>query len=113
MEKRDVIAALCALAQDTRLDVFRLLIERGPKGLSAGAVAAALGLPAATLSFHLKELRQAGLVRRARNGRTLVYAADYSRMEELLRFLTENCCRDSASLTLTHDGEHPCVYNSP
>ena len=113
MEKRDVITALCALAQETRLDVFRLLVERGPEGLPAGAVAAALRLPAATLSFHLKELKQAGLVCRARKGRTLVYTADYPRMEELLRFLTENCCRGSASLTPTAQGEYPCVYNSP
>ena len=93
MEKGDAIAALGALAQGTRLDVFRLLVERGPEGLSAGAIAGALEIPGATLSFHLKALKDAGMVRRARKGRALVYAADFPRMEALLRFLTDNCCQ--------------------
>ena len=93
MEKNAAIAALGALAQETRLDVFRLLVERGPQGLPAGAIAGALDIPAATLSFHLKALKEAGMLRRARNGREIVYAADFPHMEALLRFLTEDCCR--------------------
>ncbi|MCY4503521.1 MAG: metalloregulator ArsR/SmtB family transcription factor [Alphaproteobacteria bacterium] len=93
MEKAAAISALGALAQETRLDVFRLLVERGPEGLPAGAIAGALDLPAATLSFHLKTLKDAGMLRRARNGRELVYAADFPHMEALLRFLTDNCCQ--------------------
>ena len=109
METNSAIAALGALAQETRLDVFRLLVERGPEGLPAGAIAGALDLPAATLSFHLKALNDAGMVRRARKGRTLVYAADFPRMEELLRFLTENCCRGGACLApLVKENDHAC-----
>ena len=93
MEKPDVLAALAALAQETRLDVYRLLVQRGPDGLPAGAIAQALELPPATLSFHLKELKSAGIVSCKREGRSLVYAARFERMQELLRFLTENCCR--------------------
>ena len=96
MEKQTAIAALGALAQETRLDVFRLLVERGPQGLAAGAIAGALDLPAATLSFHLKALKDAGMVRRSRRGRVLVYAADFPRMEELLRYLSDHCCRGAA-----------------
>ena len=109
METNSAIAALGALAQETRLDVFRLLVERGPEGLPAGAISGALGLPAATLSFHLKALNDAGMVRRARKGRTLVYAADFPRMEELLRFLTENCCRGGAChASLVKENDHAC-----
>ena len=93
MENTAAIAALGALAQETRLDVFRLLVERGPEGLPAGAIAHTLDIPAATLSFHLKALKEAGMVQRARKGRALVYAADFPRMEALLRFLTDNCCQ--------------------
>ncbi len=95
MEKQDVLAALGALAQETRLDVYRLLVEQGPEGLPAGDIARALELPPATLSFHLKELKSADIVSCEREGRSLVYAANYPRMQELLRFLTDNCCRGS------------------
>ncbi len=95
MKKRNIIAALGALAQETRLDVFRLLVERGPDGLPAGAIADRLGLPAATLSFHLKELKAAGMVSCVRKGRSRVYAADFCRMQDLLAFLTRNCCRET------------------
>ncbi len=95
MEKQQVLAALGALAQETRLDVFRLLVEQGPEGLPAGDIARALELPPATLSFHLKELKSADIVSCEREGRSLLYAANFVRMQELLRFLTDNCCRGS------------------
>ncbi len=113
MEKYAAIAALSALAQETRLDAFRLLVERGPAGLPAGAIAGALGLPAATLSFHLKALKDAGMVRCVRKGRALVYAADFPHMEELLRFLTDHCCRGASCEPPLFQGENPCVCNSP
>jgi len=87
------IAALAALAQETRLDVFRALVQAGPEGLPAGAIGAALGIPSATLSFHLKELRSAGLVRCERQGRSRIYSPDFSITSELIRFLTANCCQ--------------------
>lgn len=92
MEKTKIIAGLAALAQDSRLEIFRLLVRSGPGGLPAGEVAARLGLPGATLSFHLKELRQAGLVTCRRAGRSLIYAADFAAMSGLVAYLTENCC---------------------
>ena len=92
MEKSDAIAALAALAQDTRLDVFRLLVQTGPDGLPAGRIGELLGLPSATLSFHLNQLRQAGMVSFRREGRSLIYAAEYATMNALLSYLTENCC---------------------
>src|SRR5882724_6573026 len=92
MEKVDAIAALAALAQDNRLDVFRLLVRAGDKGMPAGAVAAALDLAPNTLSFHFDRLRHAGLVSCTREGRSLIYAAKYDTMDGLLAYLTENCC---------------------
>lgn len=92
MEKMTALTGLAALAQETRLDIFRLLVERGPAGLPAGEIAALLTLPGATLSFHLKELRQAGLVTCRREGRSLIYAADFAAMGSLVAYLTENCC---------------------
>jgi ArsR family transcriptional regulator, arsenate/arsenite/antimonite-responsive transcriptional repressor len=92
MEKTDVVAALAALAQDNRLDTFRLLVRAGPDGLPAGQVAAALGLPPNTLSFHFDRLRQAGLVTVRRAGRSMIYAARFDTMRALLGYLTENCC---------------------
>ena len=96
MEKQNVIAALAALAQETRLDVFRLLVQAGPEGLPAGEVGAALGIPSATLSFHLKELKSAGLIGVERAGRSRIYRPDFAAVNELLGFLTENCCRGVA-----------------
>jgi len=93
MEKTDVIAALAALAQDTRLDVFRLLVQAGREGLPAGRIGERLDLPSATLSFHLNQLRHAGLVTFRREGRSLIYAAEYAAMNGLLSYLTENCCQ--------------------
>lgn len=92
MEKQIAVAALAALAQETRLDVFRLLVRSGPEGLPAGRIGEELGIPSATLSFHLKELRSAGLVVCEREGRSRIYRPDFGAMGELLGFLTENCC---------------------
>ena len=93
MEKSDALAALAALAQETRLDMFRLLVEAGAEGCAAGQIGERLGLPAATASFHLGQLRQAGLIRVHRVGRSLIYAAEYDAMNGLIDFLTTNCCR--------------------
>src|SRR6516165_7722917 len=92
MEKSDVVAALSALAQDNRLDVYRLLVQAGPEGMPAGSVAAVLDLAPNTLTFHFDRLRQAGLVTVRRDGRSMIYAAQFETMNALLAFLTENCC---------------------
>lgn len=97
MEKKAVLAALTALSQETRLDVFRLLVQAGPEGRSAGAIAEALGVAPATLSFHLSNLTNAGLIVQRRESRSLIYSADYDRMNAVLDFLSENCCGLSAS----------------
>lgn len=97
MEKIEAIAALAALAQETRLDVFRLLVQAGVDGLPAGQVGERLNLPAATLSFHLNQLRHAGLVTFRREGRSLIYVAEYGAMNGLLAYLTENCCQGDAA----------------
>jgi ArsR family transcriptional regulator, arsenate/arsenite/antimonite-responsive transcriptional repressor len=90
MEKTDAVAALAALAQDNRLDVFRLLVKAGPK--PAGEIASALKLAPNTLTFHFDRLRMAGLVTVHRNGRSMIYAARFETMNTLLEYLTENCC---------------------
>jgi ArsR family transcriptional regulator, arsenate/arsenite/antimonite-responsive transcriptional repressor len=92
MEKTDAVAALAALAQDNRLDVFRLLIRAGPDGMPAGAIAEALDLPPNTLTFHFDRLRMAGLVTVRREGRSMIYTARFETMNSLIGFLTENCC---------------------
>ena len=97
MEKSDALAALAALSQESRLDVFRLLVQAGTEGLPAGHIGERLGLPSATLSFHLNQLRHAGLVTFRRDGRSLIYAAAYAAMNDLLAYLTENCCQGDAS----------------
>jgi ArsR family transcriptional regulator len=97
MEKAQAIAALAALAQDNRLDVFRLLVQAGPDGLSAGQVAAALGLAPNTLTFHFDRLRHAGLVNVRRAGRSMIYAARFDSMRALLAYLSENCCQGTES----------------
>lgn len=86
------VPALAALAHDHRLAVFRLLVQAGEGGVAAGEIARALGIPASTLSFHLAQLQQAGLVSQRREGRSLLYAADFAAMRNLIAFLTENCC---------------------
>jgi ArsR family transcriptional regulator, arsenate/arsenite/antimonite-responsive transcriptional repressor len=93
MRKRDALAALAALAQENRLDVFRLLVEVGPVGLPAGKVAGALKLAPNTLTFHFDRLREAGLVTVRRDGRSMIYAARFDRMNSLIGYLTENCCQ--------------------
>jgi len=88
----DTVAALAALAQEHRLAVFRLLVQAGPKGMPAGQVAESLGLAPNTLTFHFDRLRAAGLVTVRREGRSMIYAAQFETMNALLGFLTENCC---------------------
>jgi ArsR family transcriptional regulator, arsenate/arsenite/antimonite-responsive transcriptional repressor len=100
MEKTEALAALGALAQETRLDVYRLLVQAGPNGVAAGQIGEALGLPPPTLAFHLKELKIAGLIGCTRNGRSLIYAAEYPVMNALLLYLTENCCGRAANQCL-------------
>ena len=92
METKQAVNALGALAQETRLAVFRLLVGAGPAGLAAGEISARLGLPAATASFHLAQLSRAGLLASRTQGRFVIYSADYDCMNALLGFLTENCC---------------------
>src|ERR1041385_3043466 len=91
MEKSTAVSALAALAQDNRLDVFRLLVEAGPAGVPAGEVASALGLAPNTLTFHFDRLRVAGLVTVRREGRSMIYAARFETMNALIAYLTENC----------------------
>lgn len=92
MEKTDAVAALAALAQDNRLDVFRLLVQAGPEGMPAGEIAATLDIAPNTLTFHFDRLRNAGLVSVRREGRSMIYAARYEAMNGLLSFLSANCC---------------------
>lgn len=96
MNEAQVVAALAALAQETRLKIFRLLVEAGPDGVAAGAISEALGVPPPTLSFHLTHMKHAGLIDSRRDSRSLIYAADFDRMNALIGFLTENCCRGQA-----------------
>ena len=93
MEKSNAVAALAALAQDNRLDVYRLLVEAGPEGMPAGEIASILKLAPNTLTFHFYRLRMAGLVTVRRDGRSMIYAARYDTMNALLGYLTENCCK--------------------
>ena len=92
MDSAAVVTALGALAQDTRLRAFRVLVQQGPDGLPAGQLAAALGVPPSSLTFHLQQLLHAGLVTQRRASRNLIYAADVAAMNGLVGFLTENCC---------------------
>jgi ArsR family transcriptional regulator, arsenate/arsenite/antimonite-responsive transcriptional repressor len=92
MNQNHAIAALGALAQETRLDLFRLLVTCGPEGLAAGVIGERLGVMPSSLSFHLQQLVHAGLITQRRRGRQLIYAAEYGAMNALLAYLTENCC---------------------
>ena len=88
----DIVDALAALAQETRLKAYRLLVEAGPEGLAAGRIGEELDLPPATLSFHLAHLARTGLVRSRQDGRFVIYSADFQNMNQLVGYLTENCC---------------------
>ena len=95
MESKDFVPILSALAQETRLDVFRLLVRAGSKGLPAGEIARRLELAAPTLSFHLRAMLHAGLVSSERSGRSLLYAANFDGLNQVVAFLAENCCAES------------------
>ena len=97
METKQAVTTLAALAQDTRLAIFRRLVQAGPAGMPAGEIGASVKAAPATLSFHLKELTHAGLIQPRQEGRFVFYSANYSRMGQLLGFLTENCCVDGVS----------------
>lgn len=95
-----MVSSLGALAQETRLDIFRLLVQRGPAGIAAGEIGQRLGLPSATLSFHLNQLRFAGLVTSRRQSRSIIYSANFKAMTELIGYLTENCCGGKPELCM-------------
>jgi len=97
MDQSQALAALGALAQETRLQLYRLLVTSGPAGLSAGNIAERLGVIPSSLSFHLQNLVHAGLITQRRMGRLMIYAAEYGAMNALLAYLTENCCGKGAS----------------
>lgn len=98
MDHKTAVRALSALAQDSRLEVFRLLVQAGPEGLAAGEIAERLAIPSSTLSFHVKALSQAGLVESRQESRFVYYSASFAAMNDLIAFLGENCC-----------GGRPCV----
>ena len=103
MEDKDVIKALAALAQPSRLHIFRSLVVQGSDGLTPALLAEKLGMPANTLSFHLKELMHADLITQERSGRHLIYRAQYDRMNAVLAYLTQNCCQGQPCEVSTHD----------
>jgi ArsR family transcriptional regulator, arsenate/arsenite/antimonite-responsive transcriptional repressor len=98
MKRPKAIAALASLAQETRLEIFRLLVQKGPEGLPAGDIGACVGLPSPTLSFHLSHLKHAGLVKSRRQSRSIIYSADFATMTGLMAYLTENCCGGRSEL---------------
>lgn len=93
MNSESAVDALGALAQEHRLAVFRLLVQAGPAGLPAGSIAKELGLPNSSLSFHLSQLQRSGLIRPRRDGRSLIYGADFEAMDRLIAYLLDNCCQ--------------------
>lgn len=101
MKTAQAVKALAALAQDTRLAIYRLLVQQGRGGLAAGVIAARMDLPGATLSFHLKELANAGMVESRQEGRFVYYSANYVQMNDLLAYLTENCCQGEGCVTVS------------
>ncbi len=111
MESRKAVAALSALAQETRLAVYRMLVQQGPEGLAVGGIVSALALAPATLSFHLRELSRAGLVRARQQSRFIYYSADFGTMNALLGYLAENCCRASAACAAPQEPGYalPCA----
>lgn len=109
MEIITAITAFGALAQETRLSVFRHLVKAGPEGLTAGEIATALSVPAPTMSFHLNHLLQAGLIDRRRASRNLIYTVKYDHMRDLLAFLVEDCCKGQAGIELTETNKNNCI----
>ncbi|KPU95665.1 ArsR family transcriptional regulator [Variovorax paradoxus] len=108
MEENTVVRSLAALAQPVRLRVFRALVVAGPEGMTPGTLTEALDVPATSLSFHLKELTNAGLVSQERQGRHLIYRASFDQMNALLAYLTENCCQGQACATEQADASCAC-----
>ena len=98
MEISQAVRALAALAQESRLETFRLLVRAGTEGVPAGKIAKELGVPAATMSFHLKELTNAGLIEQRREGRSIIYSLQVEAMQSLLAFLVEDCCQGQPHL---------------
>jgi ArsR family transcriptional regulator len=94
MKTTDAVNSLAALAQESRLEIFRLLVRMGPNGMAAGDLSNKFGMPPATMSFHLKELTNAGLIVSRRESRSIIYSANYDRMKGLIDFLLENCCSE-------------------
>ncbi|MBP0016604.1 MAG: helix-turn-helix transcriptional regulator [Cyanobacteria bacterium SBLK] len=103
----EAVRALAALAQMSRLAIFRLLVRQGPEGMPAGKIAKTLNIPLATLSFHLQQLSQARLVCACREGRYIIYSAHYQQMNALIYYLTENCCRGIDDLSLSSENSDP------
>jgi ArsR family transcriptional regulator len=113
MKPNQAVSLLAALAQETRLSIFRALVQAGPDGLAAGRIADAVGAPASTLSFHLKELSATGLVRARQDGRFIYYSADYAAMSELVSFLTEKCCMGMPAPQVARIGQAVATCCSP
>jgi ArsR family transcriptional regulator, arsenate/arsenite/antimonite-responsive transcriptional repressor len=105
MKKHDAVAILAALAQDNRLDVFRLLVEAGHEGMPAGHIAASLRLPPSALTFHLDRLREVGLVSVRRDGRLMIYSARFEAMNALVSYLTDHCCQGRPELCAPSTGK--------
>lgn len=101
MDTKPVLTALAALAQESRLAVFRLLVQAGPQGFAATKIAEQLGIAPSSLSFHLKELTHSNLITQTKVGRSLIYSANFKTMNELLDFLTENCCGGNVCISVT------------
>lgn len=108
LNDKQAVAALAALAQESRLQAFRLLVRRGEEGLPAGEIADALGVPPATLSFHLSQLAQGGLIESRRNGRSIIYFINVCGVRALMAYLTEDCCGGRSELCLPAADEQLC-----
>src|SRR3954465_7639878 len=107
MDSSQIVQALAALAHDTRLALYRVLVERGPDGLPAGVIAERLGIPPSSLTFHVQHLHRAGLITQRRMSRQLIYAAEFSAMNGLVAYLTENCCGRGSAVCASAAGTVP------